>query len=58
MGVTNSNKVINADRIECDGSLKVTLALTGRRRILYRIPPILCWCWTGQAVWQGRRLPL
>lgn len=28
MGVTNSNKVINADRIECDGSLKVTLALT------------------------------
>ena len=28
MGVTNSNKLINADRIECDGSLKVTLALT------------------------------
>ena len=28
MGVTNSNKRINADRIECDGSLKVTLALT------------------------------
>lgn len=28
MGVTNSNKIINADRIECDGSLKVTLALT------------------------------
>ena len=28
MGVTNSNKVINASKIECDGSLKVTLALT------------------------------
>ena len=28
MGVTNSNKVINTDRIECDGSLRVTLALT------------------------------
>ena len=28
MGITNSNKVINMDRIDCDGSLKVTLALT------------------------------
>lgn len=28
MGVTNSNKVINTDRIACDGSAKVTLALT------------------------------
>ena len=28
MGVTNSNKVINTDRILCDGSLRVTLALT------------------------------
>ena len=28
MGITNSNKVLNADRIDCDGSLKVTLALT------------------------------
>lgn len=28
MGITNSNKVISADRIDCDGSLKVTLALT------------------------------
>ncbi len=28
MGVTNSNKLINLDSIECDGSLKVTLALT------------------------------
>lgn len=28
MGVTNSNKVINVDRISCDGTLKVTLALT------------------------------
>ena len=28
MGVTNSNKVISTDRIACDGSLRVTLALT------------------------------
>ena len=28
MGVTNSNKVINTDRISCDGSVRVTLALT------------------------------
>ena len=28
MGVTNSNKVISTDRIDCEGSLKVTLALT------------------------------
>ena len=28
MGVTNSNKVINTDLIACDGSLRVTLALT------------------------------
>ncbi len=28
MGITNSNKLISADRIDCDGSLKVTLALT------------------------------
>lgn len=28
MGITNSNKVINTDRIPCDGALRVTLALT------------------------------
>ncbi len=28
MGITNSNKLVNADRISCDGSLLVTLALT------------------------------
>ena len=28
MGVTNSNKVISAARIDCDGTLRVTLALT------------------------------
>ncbi len=26
MGITNSNKVINQERIDCDGSLRVTLA--------------------------------
>ena len=28
MGVTNSNKVIDRERIGCDGTLRVTLALT------------------------------
>lgn len=27
MGLNNSNKIISTDRIECDGSLMVTLAL-------------------------------
>ena len=34
MGITNSNKVISADRIDCDGSLKVTLALTAAPDII------------------------
>lgn len=34
MGVTNSNKVINVDRIDCDGTLRVTLALTATPDIL------------------------
>lgn len=28
MGITNSNKIISADRIACDGDFRVTLALT------------------------------
>ena len=28
MGITNSNKQINVNAIECDGTLKVTLALS------------------------------
>ena len=28
MGITNSNKIIDVDSIACDGSVKVTLALT------------------------------
>ena len=34
MGITNSNKVISVDRIDCDGSLKVTLALTAAPDII------------------------
>lgn len=34
MGITNSNKVINTDRIDCDGSLRVTLALTAAPDIM------------------------
>lgn len=29
MGITNSNKVIDVNEIDCTGELKVTLALTG-----------------------------
>lgn len=32
MGITNSNKQINADRIDCEGTLKVTLALAAAPR--------------------------
>ncbi len=28
MGITNSNKEINLSQIDCDGTLKVTLALS------------------------------
>ena len=34
MGVTNSNKVISTDRIDCDGTLKITLALTAAPDII------------------------
>ena len=34
MGITNSNKVLNAARVDCDGSLKVTLALTAAPDII------------------------
>ena len=34
MGITNSNKLISTDRIDCDGSLKVTLALTAAPDII------------------------
>ncbi len=34
MGVTSSNKQIDINRIDCDGSLKVTLALSAAPDIL------------------------
>lgn len=34
MGITNSNKVISLSQIDCDGTLKVTLALTAAPDIL------------------------
>lgn len=34
MGVTNSNKVIDTNRISCDGTLRVTLALTAAPDII------------------------
>ena len=34
MGITNSNKIIDQNRIDCDGSLRVTLALTAAPDII------------------------
>ena len=34
MGITNSNKVIDVERIDCDGSLRVRLALTAAPDII------------------------
>ena len=34
MGVTNSNKVVNTSQIDCDGTLRVTLALTAAPDII------------------------
>ena len=34
MGITNSNKVVSTDHINCDGSLRVTLSLTAAPDIL------------------------
>lgn len=34
MGVTNSNKVVSTNQIDCDGSLRVTLALTAAPDII------------------------
>ena len=33
MGITNSNKVISTDQIDCSGTLRVTLALTAAPEI-------------------------
>ena len=55
MGVTNSNKVINTDRIDCDGSLRVTLTLTAAPDISAN--PTDYWCWTGPAAWTGPPWP-
>lgn len=41
MGVTNSNKVINTDRIPCDGTLRVTLALTAAPDIVSNLTDIV-----------------
>lgn len=34
MGITNSNKIIDQNRIDCDGSLRVTMALTAAPDII------------------------
>ena len=49
MGVTNSNKIVNADRISCDGSLRVTLALTGGTQISFLTRRISYWFWIDPA---------
>ena len=49
MGITNSNKVINVDRIDCDGSLRVTLGLTAAPDIITN-PTDIALVWTVPAV--------
>lgn len=49
MGITNSNKTISVDRIECDGTLRVTLALTAAPDIVTN-PTVSRSCWTVPAV--------
>lgn len=34
MGITNSNKTVSVDRIDCEGTLRVTLALTAAPDII------------------------
>ena len=41
MGITNSNKQISVDRIDCEGALKVTLALTAAPDIAENITELV-----------------
>ena len=50
MGVTSSNKQISAKRIECDGMLKVTLALSASPDITSN-PTDIVWSWIDPAAW-------
>lgn len=52
LGITNSNKVINVDRIDCSGSLRVTLALTAAPDIISN-PTDIVWCWIDREVWRN-----
>ena len=61
MGITSSNKQINVDRIDCDGTLKVTLAFSAFSPpppISLRILPISFWYWIVPAAWQVVRLSI
>ena len=49
MGITNANKVLNMDRIDCDGMLRVTLALTAAPDILSN-PTDIVLVWIARAV--------
>lgn len=46
MGVTSSNKQVDVDRIDCDGSVKVTLALSASPDILTN-PTDIVLVWFG-----------
>ncbi len=51
MGVTSSNKQISAKRIECDGMLKVTLALSASPDITSNPTDIVLGPWIDPAAW-------
>lgn len=48
VGITNSNKLVNLDQIDCDGSLRVTLALTAAPDIITNPTDIVLY-WTVRA---------
>lgn len=57
MGLNNSNKTISTDRIDCSGSLKVTLALAASPDISSH-PPTLSSFWTVPGAWREVRWPI
>ena len=57
MGITNSNKEIDVSRIDCDGTVKVTLGLSAAPDISSN-PTDIVWCWTVPGVWLEVLLPI
>lgn len=52
MGVTNTNKQVSVDRIDCGGTLRVTLALAASPDIASN-PTDSFWSWTAPEAWRA-----